>query len=83
MPDWSFFGYFLLRDFCEENIIISDSQTFFMISEEHWENEEITFQTVYEHKEFVNFRKRGMLATYSVCVFVYGYPCITNGNMML
>ena len=57
-----------------------------MISEEHCENDndEISFQNVYEHREPVNIRIRRMLVTYCVCDFLfYGNPCMKKENMML
>ena len=55
-----------------------------MISEEHWENDEILFQNVYANREPVKLWIRGMLITYWVCDFLFnGYPCIMKEDMML
>ena len=55
-----------------------------MISEEYWENEEISFLNGNGHRELVNLRIRGMLFTYRVCDFLfYGYPCMRKENIML
>ena len=42
-----------------------------MISEEHWENDEILFQNEYGHREPVKLRVRGTLITYCVCDFLF------------
>ena len=53
-----------------------------MISEEHGDNDKISFQTVSGHREPVKLRISGMLITYCVCdILVNGYPCmISHGN---
>ena len=57
-------------------------ETLIMISEEHGDNDKISFQTVSGHREPVKLRISGMLITYCVCdILVYGYPCmISHGN---
>ena len=42
-----------------------------MISEEHWENDEILFQNVYGHRESVVLRVQVMLITYCFCDFLF------------
>ena len=55
-----------------------------MISEEHWENDEILFQNVYGHRESLVLRVRVMFITYCFCDFwFHGYPCMTKENVML
>ena len=56
-----------------------------MISEERWENDEISFQNVHGHREPVNVRIKGMFITYCVCDFLFnGYPCMKKKiNVML
>ena len=55
-----------------------------MISEEHWENDEISFQNVYRNNESVNSMIRGMLITYCVREFLsYGFLCMKQENVML
>ena len=63
---------------------LSDRIANLMISEEHWENDETVFQSVYGHRESVNLRVRGMHITYCFCyILFYGYPCMTKENVML
>ena len=58
-------------------------ETIIMISEKHWENDEISFQNVYGHREPVNLMIGGMLITYCFCDFLfYGYPCYKRAVMM-
>ena len=55
-----------------------------MISEEHWENDEILFQNVYGHRESVILRVKVMLINYCFCDFLFhGYLCMTKENVML
>ena len=55
-----------------------------MISEEHWENDEMLSQNVYRHRESVVLRVQVMLITYCFCDFLlHGYPCMTKENVML
>ena len=57
--------------------------TLIMISGEHWENNEISFQNVYGHREPVNLRIRGMCIIYCVCDFLfYRYPCMNKENII-
>ena len=64
-------------------LLIGATLNLFMISEEHWENDEILFQIVYAHREPVTLWIRGMLITYCVCDFlIYGYPCMKKEDMM-
>ena len=59
-------------------------ETLSMISEEHWENDEISFQNVYRHNESVQSMIRGMVITYCVRDFLfYGYLCMKKENMIL
>ena len=54
-----------------------------MISEEHWENDEISFRNVYEHMEPVKLRLRAILITYCVRAFLfYGYTCMKKENVI-
>ena len=57
-----------------------------MISEEHWKNDEISFQNVYGHRESVELRVQVqvMLITNCFCDFLFhGYPCMTKEIVML
>ena len=66
------------------SLCLGDSQTSFMISEEHWKNDEILFQNVYRYRESVVLRLQVMLITYCYCDFLFhGYPCMTKKNVML
>ena len=59
MPDWPFFGCILYNVFGEgSNIVIVSGRlvNLIMISEEHWNNDEILFQNVYGHRESVVFK---------------------------
>ena len=59
-------------------------ETLFMISEEHLENGEISFQNVYRYNDSVKSMIRGMLITYCVRDFLfYGYLCMKKENVML
>ena len=59
-------------------------ETFSMISEEHWENNEISFQNVFKHRELVKLKIRGMPITNCVCdILFYRFPCMKKENLML
>ena len=60
MPGWPFLGHLLHGVFGEGSHSVRLSErlaNFIMISEEHWEDNEISFQNMYEHMELVNQRK--------------------------
>ena len=87
MPDWPFFGCILYNVFGESSnsaIVSGRLANLIMISEEHWENDEILFQNVYGHRESVVLRVHVMLITYCFCdILFHGYPCMTKENVML
>ena len=86
MPDWLFW-LILYNVFGEGSNSAHLSEriaNLIVISEEHWKNDETLFQSVYGHRESVNLRVRGMHTTNCFCVFLfYGYPCMTNENVIL
>ena len=45
--------------------------TLIMTSEEHWKNDEISFQNVYGQMEQLNVRIRGLLITHRVFTFCF------------
>ena len=81
------FGCILYNVFGEgsNSVIVSGRlANLIMISEEHWKNDEISFQNVYGHRESVDLRVQEVLITYSFCDFLFhGYPCMTKENVML
>ena len=73
MLDWPFFGCILYNVFgeCSNSVIVSGRlANLIMISEEHWKNDEISFQNVYGHRESsVDLRVQVMLITYCFVTF--------------
>ena len=86
MLDWPFFGCILYNVFGEGSNSANVSgrlANLIMISEEHWKNDEISFQNVYRHRESVDLRVQVMLITYCHCDFLFhGYPCMTRENVV-
>ena len=87
MQDWAFFCCILYNVFGEGSNSATVSvplANLIMISEEHWKNDEILFQNVYGHREFVVLRVQVMLITYCFCDFLFhGHPCMTQEYVML
>ena len=60
MPDCPFFGHllFVFSEGSNSDRLSGRLANIIMISEEQWENDEISFQNVYDHMELVNGRKQ-------------------------
>ena len=59
MQDLQFLCYILNNILSEGSNSVHLSEQLailYMISEEHWENDELLFQNLYEHREAVNLR---------------------------
>ena len=87
MPDWPFSGCILYNVFGEGSnsvIVTGRLASLIRISEEHWKNDEISFQNVYGHREPVVLSVQVKLITYCFCDFLFhGYPCMTKESVML